>query len=450
MTQGESRLRLQTIVRLRWLAVLGQLITVLLVHFVLDFPLRIGDCLLVIALSAWLNIFLSVRFPARYRLGTRFATAILAYDILQLAGLLYLTGGIENPFSVLIVAPVTVSAATLPLRNTVLLGVIAAAATSVIVVAYLPLPWREGYELDLPIVYKFGILAAVCSSMMFLALYGWRLAKESRQMSAALTATEVVLAREQQLHALNELAAAAAHELGTPLSTIALVVGELEREAPADGALADDLALLRSQAQRCREILQKLTARQGAADPLFGSFTVRELIEEAVAPYRELGRTIDIGVGAVAPVEGDPPGEPKGQRRPGMIYGLGNIIENAVEFSATRVGIHASWSADLVSIVISDDGPGFPPELIDTLGEPYVTKRTARPRRNGGKQSGLGLGFFIAKTLLERSGATLTLENKVPPRSGAIVRIDWRRRMFEAWMPPPGNGGAERARGPPA
>ncbi len=432
MTQGESRLRLRTIVRLRWLAILGQLATVCAVRLVLDFPLPIGDCLIFIALSAWLNVFLTVRFPARHRLGTRFATAVLAYDILQLAALLYLTGGIENPFSVLIVAPVTVSAATLPPRNTILLGVIAAAATGVIVVEYLPLPWRRGFALDLPIVYKLGIFAAVCASMTFLALYAWRLAKESRQMSAALTATELVLAREQKLHALDELAAAAAHELGTPLSTIALVAKELEHGMVANSAVAEDLALLRSQAQRCREILQKLTARQSEADPLFGSFTVRELIEEAVRPYRDLGKTIEISAAAVPGLEGDAAREPTGERQPGMIHGLGNIIENAVEFSTARVGIYASWTAEFVSIVVADDGPGFPPELMDTLGEPYVTSRTPGMGRKRTNASGLGLGFFIAKTLLERSGASLVLDNKGPPRRGAVVRIDWRRPNFES------------------
>lgn len=267
--------------------------------------------------------------------------------------------------------------------------------------------------------------------MTFLALYAWRLAKESREMSAALAATELVLAREQKLHALDELAAAAAHELGTPLSTIAVVAKELEREAAENPALAEDLALLRSQAQRCRQILRKLSARGAESDPLIGASTVRELIEEAASPYRLLGRTIAIVARPAPGALGNAALEPVGQRTPGMIHGLANIIENAVEFAAERVEIRAAWTADSVSIVIADDGPGFPPDLMDTLGEPYVTKRGSGPPSRGGKGSGLGLGFFIAKTLLERSGASVSLENKAPPRRGATVCVEWRREDFE-------------------
>ena len=231
---SESRLRLQTAVRLRWFGVVGQLVTVCFVYLVLDFALPVGICLAFIALSAWLNVFLRIRYPARTRLGTALATSLLAYDILQLSALLYLTGGIENPFTFLLVAPVTVSAATLPPRNTIALGLLGAAATVMLAFYHLPLPWFRGSSFDLPTLYTVGLLASVLSGMIFLALYAWRLAKESRQMAEALAATEMVLAREQQLHALDGLAAAAAHELGTPLSTITLVAKELTREAPPE------------------------------------------------------------------------------------------------------------------------------------------------------------------------------------------------------------------------
>ncbi len=234
---SESRLRLQTAVRLRWFGVAGQLATVSYVYFGLGFNFDIGMCLALIALTAWLNVFFRLRYSMRTRLGTTFATALLAYDIVQLAALLYLTGGIENPFVFLIVAPVTVSAATLPPRNTIALGVLAAAATSLLVFWYRPLPWFTYGGFELPTLYNVGVLASVLAGMIFLALYVWRLAKEARQMSDALAATEMVLAREQQLHALDGLAAAAAHELGTPLSTIAVVAKELARAAPKDGQL---------------------------------------------------------------------------------------------------------------------------------------------------------------------------------------------------------------------
>jgi len=430
---SESRLRLQTAVRLRWFGVIGQLVTVCFVYLVLDFAFPVGICLAFIALSAWLNVFLRIRYPARFRLGTALATSLLAYDILQLSALLYLTGGIENPFTFLLVAPVTVSAATLPPRNTIALGLLGAAATVLLASYHLPLPWHRGSNFDLPTLYTVGLLASVLSGMIFLALYAWRLAKESRQMAEALAATEMVLAREQQLHALDGLAAAAAHELGTPLSTITLVAKELTREAPPGSQWAEDLALLQTQAARCREILKKLTRAPTEPDPLHARMSVTQLIGEAADPYR--GFHAELVVSALPAVGTDETAalEPIGERRPGAIHGLANLVENAVDFARNRVEITARWSAQEVAITIADDGPGLPADVMDALGEPYVTTRPTRPRgqTKDGEPSGLGLGFFIAKTLLERSGATINLDNRERPHHGAIVKISWPREVFE-------------------
>lgn len=444
---GDSRLRLQTIVRLRWLAVFGQILAVAAVFFGFGFNLPIGYCLGIIAMSAWLNVFLSIRYPARHRLSAAFATTMLAYDILQLAALLYLTGGIENPFTVLVLAPVTVSAATLPPRNTVLLGFVAALATTFIVFNYQPLPWYAGLRLDMPFLYKLGILAAIVSCMVFLALYAWRLSKEGREMSAALAATELVLAREQKLHALDGLAAAAAHELGTPLSTIVLISSEMAREFGSDPKCAEDLELLSTQARRCREILKKLTRRSSdEEDPLHASLSVREMMEEAAAPYRDGQKTVEISARAADGVVVPAAIEPVGHRRPGVIYGIGNIIENAVDFARSKVAVGAIWNAVDVVVTIADDGKGFSPEVMDALGEPYVTTRPGRAKRDG-EPSGLGLGFFIAKTLLERSGATVTLDNRWAPETGAVVRISWPRAAFERALDrsAPGSGAAADA-----
>ncbi len=430
---GSSTLRLNTIVRLRWLAVVGQVLAIGVVSLGMGFSLPIGPCLALVAGSAWLNVFLSIRYPARYRLSVRVATILLTYDILQLAALLYLTGGIENPFTMLIVAPVTVSAATLPPRNTLMLGIVALLATALITVDAWPLPWFAGQTLEQPLPYRLGMLAAVVISMLFIALYAWRLAKESRQMSAALSATEIVLAREQKLHALDGLAAAAAHELGTPLSTITLVTSELARQVPKDSQMMlEDLELLRTQAIRCREILQKLTRQPAEQDPLHSSLAVRELLDEASAPYQGARVPIITVARAEKTVEGDAAKEPTGVRLPGVIYGLGNFIENAIDFADTRVDLVAEWDASTVVLTIADNGAGFKPEIIDNLGEPYVTSRPASSRKKYGKASGLGLGFFIAKTLLERSGAKVELENRTPPEHGAIVRVTWPRDVFEA------------------
>jgi two-component system, sensor histidine kinase RegB len=438
----ESQLRLVTSVRLRWAAVLGQLITIGVVLGYFGFSLDAGSCLILVALSAWLNVFLSIRFPARHRLSTPFATSLLAYDILQLAALLYFTGGLQNPFAVLLAAPVTVSAATLPPKYTIYLGLIVVASAGFLVSHSYPLPWFEGQRLELPRDYKLGILTALVAATGFLAFYTWRLSKESRQMSAALAATDMVLASEQRLHALDGLAAAAAHELGTPLSTIVLVAKELEHELGPDSRYREDLQLLHAQAMRCREILQKLTRSPDEQDPMHASITVREILEESSAPHRMSGKRVAITVipmvgpmagpmaGPMTGVEGDVCEEPVGHRRPGVIYGLSNIIENATDFAATQVEIDARWGASDVIVTISDDGPGFAPELMDTIGEPYVTTRRLEDKRDKG-HSGLGLGFFIAKTLLERSGASVSFMNQTAPRTGAIVRVTWPRPAFE-------------------
>jgi len=426
----ESQLRLVTSVRLRWMAVLGQLAAVALIKLYYGFPFNIGNCLILIAMSAWLNVFLSIRYPARYRLSTSLAFGLLVYDVLQLAGLLYFTGGIQNPFSVLLVAPVTVAAATQPMRYTFILGAIVIAVGGVLISFHDPLPWYEGLRFELPRDYKVGSLTALVASMIFMAFYTWRLNKEARQMSAALAATDLVLASEQRLHALDGLAAAAAHELGTPLSTITLVAKELEHELGPESRFREDLQLLHSQAKRCREILQKLTRKPGEQDPMHASITTVELLEEASAAHRASGKRIIISAHPLPGLEEAAREEPIGYRRPGVIYGLGNLIENAVSFAASEVHLSARWNAAQVVVTIIDDGQGFKPEMMDTIGEPYVTSRRYEDKGDKG-HSGLGLGLFIAKTLLERSGATVTFSNQPPPRTGAIIQIAWPRSAFE-------------------
>lgn len=429
----ESQLRLVTTVRLRWAAVLGQLAAVGIVTTFYGFKFDIGSCLILIAISAWLNVFLSIRFSGRHRLSTWFAMAILVYDVVQLAALLYLTGGIENPFSILLIAPVTVAAATLPPRYTLILGAVVVMSGVALINYHHPLPWYDGQRFELPFDYKVGILAAVVAAMVFMAFYTWRLNREAGQMSAALAATDMVLASEQRLHALDGLAAAAAHELGTPLSTIVLVAKELEHELGKDNRFLEDVQLIYGQAKRCREILQKLTRKPEEQDPMHASVSARELLDEAASPHRMSGKRIIISTSAFPGVNDEGASEPLGDRRPGVIYGLGNIIENAVSFAKSEVNLEARWNSTDVVFTIIDDGPGFPPELMDVIGEPYVSTRRYEDRADKG-HSGLGLGFFIAKTLLERSGATVAFSNQPAPRTGAIIQISWSRAAFE--MPP--------------
>ncbi len=431
--ERESQLRLVTSVRLRWMAVLGQLAAIAAVTLLYGFPLNIGSCLVLIAVSAWLNVFLSIRYPVRHRLTIPFAFALLVYDVLQLSALLYLTGGIQNPFAILLVAPITVASATLPPRFTIFLGGMVIVAGALLIGYHHPLPWYVGARFELPRDYEIGVLLALISSMGFMAFFTWRLNKESRQMSAALAATDLVLASEQRLHALDGLAAAAAHELGTPLSTIVLVSKELEYELGKDSPYREDLQLLHSQARRCREILQKLTRKPDEQDPMHASLSVIELLEEASAPHRSAGKRIIISASPLPGLDDEVRIEPVAHRRPGVIYGLGNLIENAVSFAASEVQLSARWNGSHVYFTITDDGPGFAPEMMDSIGEPYVTSRRYEDKGDQG-HSGLGLGLFIAKTLLERSGATVSFSNLAPPRRGANVQISWPRTAFE--LPP--------------
>jgi len=278
-----------------------------------------------------------------------------------------------------------------------------------------------------------GMWASVVVSVAFIGGYAFAVAKEARQLSDALSETELVLAREQHLSALDGLAAAAAHELGTPLATIAIVVRELEREMPADSPHRDDIMLLREQSERCRSILRTLTSLNSGDAP-FDRMPLSHLLEELVTPHRPFGTAIRVELPP------DRKREPIVSRNPAILYGLGNLVENAVDFAGSAVTVAAGWSETDVSIAVTDDGPGFAPDVINRIGEPYVTMR-GRPRGDDGEGpgGGLGLGFFIAKTLLERSGASLALENRAFPESGAIVTVRWPRSALELNLNPDGS-----------
>lgn len=420
--QQIHHLRLNTLIRLRWLAIVGQSSAVLVVAYWLNFPLPVSLCFTLISLSAWLNLFLAFRYPATHRLPPRFALAILLFDALQLAGLLYMTGGLTNPFSVLLIVPVVISATALPARWTILLGLLVVAIVSGLSLFHLPLPWYPGTELSVPFIYVMGMWMAVVSSMVFSAIYAYRVAEEARLLANALAATELVLQREQHLSALDGLAAAAAHELGTPLATIALVSREMEKALSGDPRFHDDVVLLRSQSQRCREILKRLTSLSSEGERHLGRLPFTSLIEEVIAPHRDFGIAIDL-----KPADCKGP-EPVAHRNPGVLYGLGNLVENAVDFARERVILHWQWSDAGVEIRLIDDGPGFPMEILDRIGEPYMSRRTSRDGNGGG----LGLGLFIAKTLLERSGATVSFGNASEPGKGAEVKVSWRREAFSA------------------
>src|SRR5712691_9191921 len=423
--------RLETLVRLRWLAVIGQTTAVLVVYVGLDFELPIWACLAVIALAAWLNVALRVRFRVTQRIEPDRAAWLFAFDIAEIAILLFLTGGLQNPFSFLLLGPVLLSATALPPHMIGILGGFAALCATVLAFYSYPLPWDPDETLRLPSIYVMGVWIATLLALGFIAVHAWQLAEESRQLADALAATELVLAREQHLSQLDGLAAAAAHELGTPLSTIAVIVRELERTLEPGSPHAEDVKLLREQAQRCREILGKLTELSTASGP-FDRLKLSALIEEVVAPHRNFGVAIDV----VLPP--DRAGEPVAPHNPAILYGLGNLLENAVDFARQRVELAAQWDDRELTVTITDDGPGFSPEIAGRIGEPYVTNRQGDRPGPDSETSGLGLGFFIAKTLLERTGATLTSLNRAPPQSGAMVRVRWARADFDKPAGTPG------------
>jgi two-component system, sensor histidine kinase RegB len=418
----QRHVRLDTILRLRWLAVLGQLAAVFVVAQGLEFDVPVVPCLTIIILSALLNLALQIAFNPMQRLEPAYAAALLALNIIELALLLYLTGGLQNPFSFLFLAPVLISATALPARLTMGLGLLAVACASILFFFHLPLPWDPDEPLVLPPIYLVAMWLSIVLAIGVTSLYAFQVTEEARKLSDALAATELVLAREQHLTQLDGLAAAAAHELGTPLATIFLISRELEKTVQ-EGPLAADVKTVREQAQRCRDILAKITQLSASGAP-FDRMKLSTLIEETVAPHRDFGVAIKVRI-AVGASE-----EPVGSRNPAILYGVGNILENAVDFARSTVEVNAWWNKETVEIVISDDGPGIAPDILKRIGEPYLSRRRGTDEAHG-EQQGLGLGVFIARTLLERTGAKVAFTNRTFPDHGAVVQIVWPRHRFE-------------------
>jgi two-component system sensor histidine kinase RegB len=424
------RVRLDTILRLRWLAALGQLAAIFIVVQGLEFDVPVVPCLAIVSASALLNLALQIAFNPMQLLEPRHAAALLALNIIELAGLLYFTGGLENPFSFMFLVPVLIAATALPVRLTIGLGVLAMACASVLFFFHLQLPWENEEPLVLPPIYLLGIWLSIALAIGVTSLYAFQVTEEARKLSDALAATELVLAREQHLTQLDGLAAAAAHELGTPLATIVLISRELEKSLQGDEPLGADIKTLREQAQRCREILGKIT-QLSSTGSMFDRMKLSTLIEETVAPHRDFGVDIKVRIAVAASAE------PVGTRNPAILYGVGNILENAVDFARNAVEVNAWWNNETVEIVVSDDGPGFAPDILKRIGQPYLTRRRgsdeALASPQGGTQGGgLGLGVFIARTLLERTGAKVSFSNRTFPDHGAVVQIVWPRRRFEA------------------
>lgn len=429
--EAANLVRLRTLILLRWMAIAGQVAAILVASQAYGLQPPIGPCALAIGASVLVNLLLVMVFPENRRLSEAEAFLTLLFDLAQLAILIFLTGGLTNPFAILVLAPVTISASVLRLRSTLVLGGLAILVVSVAVVWYQPLRFADGTMLVIPRLFAFGFWLSIVIGILFLGLYSRRVATEMRHMSEALLATQMALAREQKLTDLAGVVAAAAHELGTPLATIKLVSAELIDELDALPDLQEDARLIRDQADRCRDILRDM-GRAGKDDLHLRQAPLSAVLREAAEPHLTRGKQVDF---AFSPIQDGADTQPAIQRRPEVIHGLRNLVQNAVDFARSTVWIEGEWTARSIIVRITDDGDGFPPNVIGRIGDPFVRARRPEPeieRRPG--YEGMGLGLFIAKTLLERSGAELSFANATDPflaprdrpaRSGAVVEAVW-------------------------
>ncbi len=404
-----GRVGYYTLALTRWIAIIGQLFTILFVHFSLGIELPLLHLLPAVALSVALNVVLGLSLGWATRLSEPAAGGLFTFDLLQLGWLLWFTGGIQNPFSVLLLVPVALAAGLLGRLWTVLLTGLAVLVVTLLALHSGGMPWHEG-TLELPELYRVAAWAALTIATVLVSVYAWQFAEEARQRAAALAATQMELMREQQLSALGGQAAAAAHMLGSPLATINVVAKELVRSLSPQHPLYEDAQEILSQVERCRDILASLG--RGAADRELSRFTRRPfavVLREIAEEWGREGITVEIHVSSA---DGTP--EPEVSLAPELRHALANLIENAISFARSRVDITLTLAASGTTLEIVDDGPGFSPEVLDWLGEPYVSTRRA--------QGGMGLGVFIANTLLARTGARLQFDNT---RRGARVRLYW-------------------------
>lgn len=416
-----DEVRLNTLVLIRWLAIAGQATTLLVVQMAFALEGWIHLPMAAVAVSVAFNLFLTLRYPQGQRIGSATAAGHLVFDLLQLAALMYLTGGLHNPFALFFIAPVTVAAATLSWRRTVLLTVLTVVAASVLAVWHLPLPW-PGMPIRLPTLYVTGFWTALVLTAAFAAFYTWRMAEEARLRAAALSATQIALAHEQRLGAVGALAAAVAHEMSTPLGTISLVAKELARDLPPEGPLAEDIGLIVSQSERCRSILTQLGEQRDAErDAAIDRLPLGTLVELTAEPHRRNHESKEVVFDGRPESGSEHLPAPWAAQRPEILHGLGNFIQNAIQFARRRIAIETRWTAEYASVRIVDDGPGFHQHILAKLGEPYLSSRA-------GDGIHMGLGVFIATTLLARTNAKVTFTNHA--EGGAVVTVIWPRAAF--------------------
>jgi two-component system, sensor histidine kinase RegB len=417
-TKENLNLDKNTLTILRYIAIFGQFIAVNIVFFYLKLQFPITESYLIIFFGLLTNLFLQFRVKVN-QLKDTYASFFLLYDLIQLSFLLYLTGGILNPFSILLIIPTIVSSTFLSMGTTIILGVITSLLLFILTHFHLSLPGMDENIFSIPNFYKLGVLISILIGLIFLSYFGIRFSGESKKRSEALNKLQEVISKEYELESLGGQAAAAAHSLGTPLATISVVAKELKKEIGNNKEVSKDIDLLISQTKRCSEILKKISRKQIEEDSFLSSIKLEDLLEEIINSFKETSsKKIELFVE-----------EDKNkiaiQRTPEIIYGLRNFIGNAVKFSKSKVNINLKSNEKIIEIKISDNGPGIPEDIIDKIGEPYIKSKSKELHSN----SGLGLGTFLGKTLLERQNAKL-LFRKNSELGGALIIISWSPKNF--------------------
>jgi len=412
----DIKLDKNTLVILRWIAIVGQFMTINVVYFILKFNFPYFYCCLIIFFGVLTNIFL--HFIEKKKLLTNFSSTLyLAYDLIQLAILVFFTGGITNPFVILLIIPAVVSSTFLSLKSTINLSFVTVISLLILTLYYYPLPSAGDLHFHAPKYYLFGVPIAITIGLIFLSYFGSRFGLETRKRTNALIKMELVLAKEHELKIIGVQAAAAAHSLSTPLSTIKLVAKELEKEIGNDVKYSKDIKLLLSQSSRCGEILQKLSMTPIKRDEFFENVKLQDLINEIINSFKEISNKNFLIKSKNNKYN------PTVKRKSELTYGLRNFIGNASKFSSSLVEVKIESDHNLTQIKVCDDGPGFPEDVKKFLGEPYI--RSKNPII--GSKSGLGLGTFIGKTLLERMKANISFD-KCPVNKGAMVVIEWKTK----------------------
>ena len=403
----------KTLVTLRYIAIFGQLLAINIVYSYLNLTFPIIESHIIIIIGFSTNLYLQFKIKSN-QLKDFYASLFLIYDLVQLSALLYLTGGILNPFSFLLIIPAIVSSTFLSMGTTIILGFFTSILLFLISYFYLPLPGIQENTLTFPIFYKTGILLAILIGLIFLSYFGIRFAGETKKRSEAFNKLQEVISKEYELESLGGQAAAAAHSLGTPLATISVVAKELKKDIGDKSEYSKDIELLISQTKRCSEILKKISRKQIEDDQFISSVKTEDLIEEIIDSFRETSSK------KISLISEDDENKIDIRRTPEIIYGFRNFIGNAVKFSKSKVVIYLKSNNTNISITVNDDGPGFPGDIKDVLGEPYIKSKSKEVCLN----SGLGLGTFLGKTLLEKQGAKLFFSGN-KELGGASVVISW-------------------------